>query len=403
MNIAETRRILYALNYFPYPPDSGGRRVSLTTLYELCGYGSVDLVCFDDGVETDQMEKLLATIDGLESITVVAHKRKSRWWLPVLNMTGRSYFFHRDRSIPYRETLKKLLTEKEHDILFVDTARVLSNVSRLIGRMHRRFRVIGQLFNVNTLLTRRYLNRKPWLWTLLWLEYLLARREEIRFWQSLDQALFISSRDCSIASTMADGRGRFDSAFPCPLELDVPVCEPASASPLILHIGTGSWLPNVDGLTCFIETVLPRVLETVPEARFRAVGGGMPESLKQMGRRNGVQMAGFVRDLEPEYQKAALFVVPLQFGSGIKIKILDAMARGLPVVATPVAMEGVPFGMQHGVITAGLPESFADAVVALLQDPGRRAEMGRKARHAIERLAGQSRLLPYLEQDRGMR
>lgn len=397
MNADPRKRILYVLNYLPFPPHTGGRRVSLSTLRELCAYGVVDMVCFDDGVQPEHLEQLRDTVDGLGRITLVPHKRKPRWWLPLLNITGRSYFFHRDRSERFQETLERLTMETQYDILFVETARVLCNVSSLVGRRNRTFRVIGQLFNVNSLLTRRYLNRKPWLWLVLWLEYLLSRREEVRFWRTLDQALFISSRDLSIASAMSGTPDHFHEAFPCPLELNVPVCQPVSAKPVILHVGTGSWLPNVDGLCCFLETVLPRIQSGVAEAVFRAVGGGMPIFLKRMGEERGVQFAGFVDDLEPEYQRGAVFVVPLQFGSGIKIKILDAMARGLPVVATPVAMEGIPFGEDHGVVTARMPEPFADAVIALLQDPERRREMGRKARLAIAELARQSRLIRFLE------
>jgi len=85
-------------------------------------------------------------------------------------------------------------------------------------------------------------------------------------------------------------------------------------------------------------------------------------------------------------------VVPLRFGSGIKIKILDALSRGVPVVTTSIGMEGIPVSTGDGVLVGDTPQEMAAHVLTLLTDPSYRLEMGRRARDAAIRLAANDRL-----------
>ena len=191
---------------------------------------------------------------------------------------------------------------------------------------------------------------------------------------------------------MATVRQPFIASFPSGvIQLKEPA-HPETASPVMLHVGTGDWPPNVDAVLWFLVEMFPLIKKAVPGATFVAAGRNTPDSILE--RHNGcdIKIHGFVEDLSQLYADAAVFISPLRFGSGIKIKILDAMARGLPVVATSTALEGLPFVEADGVIGCDTISAFVRETERLLSDPGLRGELGQAARQAVSRIASVNRL-----------
>lgn len=130
-----------------------------------------------------------------------------------------------------------------------------------------------------------------------------------------------------------------------------------------LFIGTLSWHPNEEGLTWYVKNVLP---ETDPDLHHQVVGGGANDRLRSiLEAPSGLTTHGYVDEIEPFYQSAKCLVAPLLSGSGIKIKIVNALARGLPVVTTPVGVEGFPRGFEAAIAVAETPAAFAREVETL--------------------------------------
>jgi glycosyltransferase involved in cell wall biosynthesis len=133
-----------------------------------------------------------------------------------------------------------------------------------------------------------------------------------------------------------------------------------------LFIGTLSWHPNEEGLTWYVKNVLP---ETSPDIHHQVVGGGASDNLRTiLGAPAGPTAHGYVDDIEPFYQSAKCLVAPLLSGSGIKIKIVNALARGLPVVTTPIGIEGFPPGFESAIAVAETPAAFAREIEKLCHD-----------------------------------
>jgi O-antigen biosynthesis protein len=142
--------------------------------------------------------------------------------------------------------------------------------------------------------------------------------------------------------------------------------------------GTGS--PNVDGLMWFLEEVFPLVQVRVPWAHVRITGGSPPDSLTRLAG-FGITFEGHVSDLSSFYDRARCVIVPLRFGSGVKIKTIEALQFGVPTVATSVGAEGIDLHGSDAVSMHDDPAGFSAAISELLMDPDAwRAQRGRIVR-----------------------
>jgi O-antigen biosynthesis protein len=133
-----------------------------------------------------------------------------------------------------------------------------------------------------------------------------------------------------------------------------------------------SWMagprsPNADGLTWFLAKVFPLIQARIPWVQLRITGQAPPDSLTALAR-YGVTFEGLVADLSSLYESARCVIVPLRFGSGVKIKTIEALQFGVPVVATGVGAEGIDLHDSGAVAIHDGPESFSKAVIQLLVD-----------------------------------
>jgi glycosyltransferase involved in cell wall biosynthesis len=136
------------------------------------------------------------------------------------------------------------------------------------------------------------------------------------------------------------------------------------------------YLPNADSAVTFCERILPRIRAEVPAVEVAIVGNHPGDEVLALGRLPGVEVTGFVPDVAPWFRSAAVVVVPIRFGGGTRIKILEALRFRRAVVATPAGAAGLdPEPGQH-LLVAETDEDFAAQVVALLRDPARRRALG---------------------------
>lgn len=163
------------------------------------------------------------------------------------------------------------------------------------------------------------------------------------------------------------------------LPRDAPALEPSRGNTRLVFVGNMGWFPNRQGIAWFLDQVFPRILRVRPDAELVVIGKcdgfRVPAAVAPH-----VRMAGFVDDLRPLVQAAEVYVVPLQSGSGTRLKVLEAMALGKAIVTTAVGSEGIDLKAGENALFADQPEAFAQAVLALLDDPQRRERLGSAAR-----------------------
>jgi len=146
----------------------------------------------------------------------------------------------------------------------------------------------------------------------------------------------------------------------------VPAKITRKAQRRVLFVGYLSYAPNFHGLEWFLNFVWPLIQRHVPDALLDIVGKNPPAFVRQAHGKSGIVVHGYVNDLSSLYQSAALSVVPLHAGSGTRLKILESVANGVPVVSTELGALGIDARERHGLYRADTPGAFANHCVTLL-------------------------------------
>jgi lipopolysaccharide/colanic/teichoic acid biosynthesis glycosyltransferase len=161
----------------------------------------------------------------------------------------------------------------------------------------------------------------------------------------------------------------------------------ARAPATLVMSGKMSYHANVTAALYLIGDVMPQVWSRRPDAKLSIVGKAPPRILRHLAGRepHRIDLTGYVPDIRPYLREATLSIVPVLYGAGTQLKVLEAMACGTPVVSTEVGANGL--GLEHGrdVVVANEPEVMADEIIDLLARPDRRERLGRAGRRYVER------------------
>ncbi len=154
--------------------------------------------------------------------------------------------------------------------------------------------------------------------------------------------------------------------------------EPAT----VLFVGNYDYPPNVDAALLLANHILPRIHQVMPDTQLILVGNAPPPPVRAL-QNDFITVTGRVPDIRPYQTRATAFVCPLQIGAGIKNKVLEALAMGLPVVATPISVDGIAVTHNRSALIAPI-ETFADEVIRLLQDKQLQQTLSQSGRQLIE-------------------
>jgi glycosyltransferase involved in cell wall biosynthesis len=152
----------------------------------------------------------------------------------------------------------------------------------------------------------------------------------------------------------------------------------------LVFTGKMDYRPNVDAMLWFADAVLPDIQRIVPQTRLVIVGQKPHPRLDSLRARPGVEITGWVRDVKPFLYSASVYIAPLRMGSGTRLKLLEAMAAGCAVVATPAASSGMQAAPPDVMIITDQPDQMAAAIINLLQHPAQRQALGSAARSYVK-------------------
>ncbi len=231
-------------------------------------------------------------------------------------------------------------------------------------------------------------------------EYLRALRYELRMLPRLDQVQvctkenldYLSSFLPRIRGRLADGlRAGIDTAD---YRFQLEGREPYT----MLFLGSFRHLPNAEALDWFVRGVLPRVLERRPDARLIVIGSDPPPRHSLPNSSEAIELRGFVENAREPLERYAVFVCPILSGSGVRVKLLEAFASGIPVVSTTIGAEGLASEDGKVCALADEPEEFAERVLHLFDHPGEAAAMASRARDEVVTRRDMAVMMQNLEQ-----
>jgi len=177
-----------------------------------------------------------------------------------------------------------------------------------------------------------------------------------------------------------------------------PQDRPADVAPTLVFTGTMDYRPNVEGVGWFAEEIWPALRRERPDLRFTVVGRDPVLAVRRLAERPGIEITGSVPDVRPYLARAALVVAPLLMARGIQNKVLEAMAMGRAVVASPAAIEGLEVEVGAEVVEAQPPEQWRREVLDLLENQTRREAIEQAARDRVEQhYTWKDRLQPLVD------
>ncbi len=196
----------------------------------------------------------------------------------------------------------------------------------------------------------------PWAWQL--------KKWESRFCLSADKVIVTSERDQFVLKNIANDLHAF--VLPNCVAEEHFRKNKLSEESSILFVGSLDYQPNIDGIYWFAHKVWPVLRER--GVRFVVAGARPGEPLKNFLREQGIQLEANVADLDPLYETSQICVVPLLAGGGTRLKVLEALARGMPVVSTTKGAEGLKLQNEKDLLLADSPENFSSSILRLLEE-----------------------------------
>ena len=201
---------------------------------------------------------------------------------------------------------------------------------------------------------------------------------ELQASQKVDAVITITEED----KVTFENEGISKPIFTLPCGMDIqPVKETEKAAD-VSYIASFDWMPNQQGLEWFLKKVYPKLISVLPNIKIQVAGKEQPKEWKVQY--PNIYFEGWVENAQTFMSSGKVAIVPLLAGSGMRIKILDNMALGLPMVSTSIGAEGVKLQNGRDILLADTPEAFSSAIIRLLKDDALRNQMGQNARHALE-------------------
>ena len=394
-------RLLMLTPSLPYPLHQGGAIRNYGLLHGLHQAGhKVTLISFHHDNPPVDTTPLVDLCERIETVPFPTRSTVRR--LRDLFFSALPDLAHRLRSEPFSQRLCAVLDETEFDLVqfeglemarFLPIVRQYQPLARLCYDAHNAEYALQQVISEVDQNTPKRLH-------LALYSKIQARRiahfEHITC-QRADMVIAVSGEDAAaLRPFRPDGcvhvvpNGIFAADYEASSEqLDL-------GSNIITFTGKMDYRPNVDAMLWFSSAILPRIQREIPDAHLYIVGQKPHARLEALRDNPNIALTGWVPEVRPFLHATDVYIAPLRMGSGTRLKILEAMATGRAVVATPVAAAGLAQEAEQTMVIAESETDIATAVVRLLRDPEQRGKIGEAARCYVQQHYDWSKLTPRL-------
>jgi polysaccharide biosynthesis protein PslH len=360
-------RVLYLTQVLPFPLNTGARVRQYYVLRHLARAHEVTLVAF---VRSDDRPEHIAHLKTICHAVHTVPLARSHWQNARAALkglfSGMPIVIARDEIGPMQQTVARLLASESFDVVHADQV----SMSRY-GLMGRHVRRVLDLHNAMYLVTERLATHEtnPLKRLMFQREARALARYEAELCAKYDQVTFVTNEDWKMIERQL---ARWQVHVPDRRFTAIPICiDPSDKLPIksvahphrITALGVMFWPPNAEGVLWFAQEIWPRIRAQQPQLTFTVVGKNPPDYLTQLHGTNGIEVLGFVPEVESILAETAVFVVPLRAGGGMRVKILDTWSWGLPIVSTSIGAEGLDIRDGENILIADTPQLFSAAVL----------------------------------------
>ncbi len=376
-------KILLLCNKPPYPASEGGPMAMNSIISGLLDAGHhVKVLAVNNekyNVSEADIPDDYKKKTGIELIDVDLRVRPTKAFFNLF--TKKSYHVERFISRDFEARIAELLEKEQFDVIQLEMLYMMPYVETI--RRHSKAMVVLRAHNVEHKIWERMAKETRFFLKRWYINHLAStlRDYELSALETVDGIAAITRKDAAFFRKYCS-KPVIDIPYGVYPEEFTPKHE-IEGKPKFYHIGSMNWMPNEEGIRWFIEEVLPKTVEKVPDFVYHLAGRNMPEWLKSLKNKH-VNVVGEVPDAKAFVTNNDVAIVPLLSGSGIRIKIIESMALGKTVITTRVGAEGILYDEEVNVIIAENIAKMVEAIRAINENPQIAVRIGQAARKLVE-------------------
>jgi glycosyltransferase involved in cell wall biosynthesis len=370
--INDRMNILVLCDRYPYPLENGQNLRIFHYVSQLQSEHTFDLICYGEAPAPTPILGLFRRIETFAK----PPKRKGRGWRRLVEAFSIDKMFPQSPEV--RDYLSTVVPGRDYDLIWVSGWGMIVNIPKSFD-----IPLLADVIDDGVL---EYWNDLPSVRSpvqavrtlkLMGMNYFFERK----YFRDADHCLFVSEVDAAMFQRICPRTSVSVIHNGVDPEFFKPAGVGQSPASLVFE-GKIGFKPNADGIRYFCATIFPLVLKAEPGARLTIVGKDPTPEVQALAS-SSVEVTGYVDDVRPYVDRAAVFVCPLRKGAGIKNKVLQAWSMAKPVVATTNSVGGLLVKEEENIMIRDNPQAFADAVVTLFRDEQLRRRMGATARKTI--------------------
>jgi polysaccharide biosynthesis protein PslH len=376
--------ILVIDEFLPFPLDAGKTIRTWNLLKPLAARHSITMLCHGNPRDP----QIIAAKETLEAAGIKVHfagplpnPTGAKLYQQLLRncVSGLPYSVVKHTTAAFRSKLQAMLRHESFDIIHCEWtpyARYMVETAE--------FPFVIDAHNVETLIWKRRSENAGNPAAKLFFAQQAAKmqRFEKRVFAQAECVAAVSEAE---ASTIGQWGARQAEVVHNGVDLDRFTPTFSGRSNEFVFLGSLDWFPNQDAVSYLVKRLVPQIRQVRPDATFRVVGRRpSAEFRREVDGITGVQLSADVDDVRPFLHSAAALIVPLRIGGGTRIKILEAMSSGCPVISTSVGCEGLDVRAGENILLCNEDEEFVAAAIRLLVDSHLGRQLGAAGRHLVE-------------------